>query len=151
MTRRWPARLAWLVAGLGWLVWLGLEDRSTNGPLLVALALVVAGTLTLLRRWKDPLRAMRWPHSLGLGLLAGASVPALAVVLMFVKVSLHSHPVADFNLDQIRWVLARAPVWAAIGLLMSAARLLIAGPRERPFIDGVSRVEYNEANVRAEK
>jgi hypothetical protein len=34
---------------------------------------------------------------------------------------------------------------------MSAARLLIAGPRERPFIDGVSRVEYNEANVRAEK
>jgi len=134
-------RAAWALAGLLWFFWLGAEDGSADGPLLVAAAACLALGLTLLRRWRsrrggadigaavayglfgrrlDP-RAVWLAQSSVCGFGSGLAVGPLAALLMLVKVSLHGHPAPDFSGGEIAGVLMRTPAWALAGLCLGAS------------------------------
>lgn len=126
----WPRRVLLAATGLAWFIWLGVEDR--NLYFLLALALMISLSLAAhvaFPHWARPEgdRPQRWPVLLQGGLF-GAAVPLLAVLLMFIKVSLHRHAVPDFTLTQVFSLLAAVPVWATSGALMSAAWLLNVRP-----------------------
>ena len=134
-------RVAWGLTGLLWFLWLGVEDRTVRGPLIVAAAGCLALGLTGLRRWRQRLvggscapaavhpmlgcrldRRMVWLAQttlcgFGAGLLAGP----VAAMLMLVKVSLHGHATPDFTGVDLVHVLVRTPAWALSGLCLGAA------------------------------
>ena len=152
MTLRLAARLAWLATGGGWLVWLALEDQTVVGPLLIALGAAAAGWLTSIARFEPAASGRRRRLIvLAIGLMVGAALTPLAAVLMLVKVSLHSHPVPDFETAQVWSVLARLPIWSVIGLLLSAAYLTATAAGGPAGVEAASRVEYNETDPPTEK
>lgn len=61
-----------------------------------------------------------------LGFIGGMTVAPLAVVLMTIKVSLHSHPIPDFNAADVRAVLGRIPAWCLAGMLAGVGVELLA-------------------------
>ena len=127
MKRRWVIRMLWGLTGLAWFFWLGIEDRTIYFVLGLALMASFSAMVTLpLRRWIRSAEGKSRVVLVALiGALSGAAVPLLAVLLMFVKVSLHSHVTPDFSLQQVQSVLAVTHIWAAAGGLMVGAWWLI--------------------------
>ena len=116
----WGPRLAWAAAGLAWFFWLGLEDQGLGTVFAVAgLACLAIGIAVLRGGDRGPAWAVL------VGLLSGSAVPLIATLLMFLKVSLHGHPVPDFTLDDVRAALGRTPQWALAGLLAGAAAAIL--------------------------
>jgi hypothetical protein len=116
----WPVRLAWLVTGLMWFVWLGVEDRSVIVVLLLGTAISFSAALTGLDRWGSGRRlseAQWWTRWIAFGLSVAAGIGPLALLLMTVKVSLHSHGLPDFNLGHVEQLLRLWPVWGLGALL----------------------------------
>ncbi len=130
MTKRWLIRLLWALTGMAWFFWLGIEDRTIYFVLALALLASVSTLVTLpLRRWISSAEGtLRGLVVALIGASAGAAIPLLAVLLMFVKVSLHSHATPDFSLQQVQSVLAVTPVWAAAGGLLAGAWWLMRSP-----------------------
>jgi hypothetical protein len=96
--------------------WIGAEDVGL-GRVIPLAALMGAGLgLTLIQRGA---RGQAWP--IIAGTLSGTSVPLIAVVLMLVKVSLHTHPNPDFVLTDFLGALSLTPAWALAGLLAGAS------------------------------
>ncbi|MGH2627389.1 MAG: hypothetical protein ACRDHY_12145 [Anaerolineales bacterium] len=122
--RSWDLRLAWAAAGIAGFLWLGIEDQGLAGVFAVAGLLCSAIGLTVLhKRGRGPAWAML------IGLVLGSAVPLAAILLMFLKVSLHSHPVPEFTPDDVRAALSRIPMWALAGLLAGAATAILRADR----------------------
>ena len=120
----WAVRSAWAFSGLLWLFWLGYEDRSLTSVMLVAVAIIIAASITIFYRtiWSREAQGSRgffW--SALLGLAAGLSVGPTTLLLVAVKISLHDHSFPDFTLLDMVSVLNRMPIWGIIGLLSGMA------------------------------
>jgi ABC-type thiamin/hydroxymethylpyrimidine transport system permease subunit len=125
---RWVVRFAWALAAPAWFVWLAYEDRSLNPVMWLSAIVCVAFALAGIARWRGGKLAdrRRWLLELmGIGLLTGALVAPVAVLLILVKISLHSHGTPDFTAGDIAAVMNRAPVWALAGVLSGEALGLI--------------------------
>ena len=144
-----PQRLAWFLAGLFWLAWLGYEDRGLTAVVLLAGCIGAASGLSAWKRsgagqaggWSA------WMRGAVLGGLAGASVAPLAALLILVKTSLHAHPVPDFTAADLGRVLEVWPAWTGAGLLAGLAGAGLAAERGRlagaPSIVAARGVAYN--------
>ncbi len=154
-------RAAWGLTGVLWFLWLGVEDRSADGPVMVAAAACLALGLSTLQRCRGVVRTpgyRRLDTVLGhrvdgrivwlaqcvvCGFGAGLAVGPLAALLMLVKVSLHDHPAPDFTAADLGATLMRTPAWALAGLCLGAA-LGLAGmalTRAANRDDAAARVE----------
>ena len=116
----WVVRIAWLITGILWFIWIGYEDRGVTSVLLVALTIVIAFGMTMVYRAPDLMMGGNLARPLLLGLGAGLSIPILTSLLMLVKISLHDHPIPDFSVDDSVQVLGLLPIWGLIGLLVGA-------------------------------
>jgi len=120
----WAVRATWAFSGLLWFFWLGYEDRSLTSVMLVAVAIIIAASITIFFRtiWSREAPGSRgffW--TILLGLVAGLSVAPTTVLLVAVKISLHDHPIPDFTVLDMVSVLNRMPIWGLIGLLIGMA------------------------------
>jgi len=125
---RWVVRFAWAVAAPAWFVWLAFEDRNLNTVMGLSAVVCVAFALTGVARWRGGKLTdrRRWLlESMGVGLLTGALVAPVAVLLILVKISLHSDGTPEFTSGDIGAVMNRAPVWALAGVLSGEALGLI--------------------------
>lgn len=108
-------RYAFFLVGASVLLWLSTENRD------VPLALLLGAVCSLLVGVRIAIRmgSSRFsPITLaGTGGLVGLLTPALAVMLMTLKIGLHSHPAPDFTLFQVIEVLERTPFFVVGGLL----------------------------------
>ncbi len=149
MNRTWVDRLLWAIVGLVWFLWLGYEDRTLGIVMVVACLLAVRFLMTAWLRWVAGAESWgeRAGRSAALGALLGASVPALAALLIMMKVSLHSHPEPDFNLMDIRALLIRTPVWALVGLLVGASLGLMSKQGKASHVAPPRSVAYNEVDL----
>lgn len=116
-----PLRWLWIAIGLTLTIWIGIEDRSlklvTIEAALVSAGLGASGAVRILSR----LQPVAWRRTAwlgGIGGLAGAAWGPIALVLIAIKTSLHTHPVPDFTQADIAGVLNRIPVWMVIGALL---------------------------------
>jgi hypothetical protein len=125
---RWVVRFAWAFAVPAWFVWLAYEDRDLSTLMGLSAVICVAFALTGVARWRGRRLTdrRRWLlESMGFGLLTGALVAPVAVILMLVKISLHSHGMPDFSSADIGAVVNRTPIWAMAGVLSGEALGLI--------------------------
>jgi hypothetical protein len=125
---RWVARLAWVVAAPAWFVWLASDDRGVGAIMAVAAIVCVAFALSGIARWRGGkgVGRRRWLlESMAVGLLTGGLVPPVAVLLILIKISLHSQGTPGFTLGDIGGILNRLPVWALAGVLTGEAMGLI--------------------------
>lgn len=147
MRSPWLPRAMWAIVGLLWFFWLGYEDRNTTVVLAIA---ALFGVATLLTIWLlRPLAiagSWRLLAAAASGALLGAGIPLWATVLVFLKVSLHNHPVPDFTFEQIRQLLALVPVWSVVGLLTGAALGLSEPLRKAADVASPHRVAYNDVD-----
>lgn len=144
MRSRWLARALWAAVGLIWFVWLGYEDRGLTVVLAIGVLLSAALSPTLWRQWfSATMGGRRLLAALVVGAILGAAAPLLAILLIFLKVSLHNHPVADFTMGEVRQLLAVVPVWSLVGLLAGAAFGLAFPPRAAS-VASAPAVAYNE-------
>lgn len=142
----WADRLLWALVALAWFLWIGYEDRSLTIVMLVALLLAIRLFVSLRLRWTSR-GGERFAQPLWnavLGSASGASVPVLAALLILVKVSLHNHPVPDFQIEDIQAVLGRTAVWALAGLLVGAAIGVSAPVGKGNHVAPPPSVAYNE-------
>jgi hypothetical protein len=106
--------------------WIGAEDVGLGRVTPLAALMGAALGLTLIQ---NGARGRAWP--VAAGILSGTSIPLIAVVLMLVKVSLHTHPNPDFGLADFRGALRLTPAWALAGLLAGASLKVLEHARER--------------------
>jgi hypothetical protein len=125
---RWVARFGWVIAAPACLVWFDLEDRGLAVVMGLSAVVCLAFALSGIARWRGgkQIERRRWLlESMGTGLLWGALVAPVAVLLILIKISLHSHGTPDFTTGDINQVMARLPVWALAGVLAGEAMGLI--------------------------
>ncbi len=130
----WAVRAAWAFSGLLWFFWLGYEDRSLTSVMLIAVAIIIAVSMTIFYRtiWSREAPGSRgffWTSLLGLA--AGLSVGPTTVLLVAVKISLHDHTVPDFTAQDMVSVLNLMPIWGIIGLLSGMALGWVFAIRKR--------------------
>jgi hypothetical protein len=121
---RWAVRSTWVVTALVWFVWLAYEDRSLGTVIGLSAVICIAFALSAVSRWRGGKAAerRRWLlESMGIGLLTGALVAPVAVLLILIKISLHSHGTPDFTTSDIAQVMNRLPVWSLAGTLCGEA------------------------------
>jgi hypothetical protein len=125
----WYRRIAWGIAGLLWFFWLGYEDRGLSPVLIVASAIALAIAVEQLFRREanghSPIKA-----SIA-GAIIGGLVPAISVVLVLLKTSLHQHAIADFSENDIAILLRRTPFWFVGGFLFGAAFAIWGSTKNR--------------------
>lgn len=121
---KWVVRSAWVVAAPAWFLWLAYEDRNLSTVIGMSAVICAAFGLTWFSKWRGGKLAgrRRWLlESMGIGLLAGTLVAPVAVLLILLKISLHSHGTPDFTTSDIAEVMNRLPVWALAGILCGEA------------------------------
>lgn len=125
---RWIVRLAWGVTGLGWVAWIGFEDRGLTAVMLLAASVCLAAGLSAWARDRKRAvpRGTDWLRGAGVGVAAGATVGPAAAVLILMKTSLHAHPAPDFSAADLGRVLSVTPIWAAAGLAAGLALGMLA-------------------------
>jgi len=136
----WPPRSRLLTLftfafGLTFFFWIGIEDTTLLPAMILGTSLSAIGLAHfLMRRFGGaPLPARTGMLLLSAsGLLGGVAAPLVSIILMALKVSLHSHTYPDYPPEAVVSVIARAPVWALAGLSFGAALALLAYTRRRP-------------------
>jgi hypothetical protein len=117
-------RWLWVIGLPLSIVWLSLEDSSRFGAATVGLLWALLTARHAYVRW---IRRTDPAGLLTAATLAGALVGPMAVVLMALKVALHSHPVPDYQIDDIHAMLAWIPAGGSLGLLLGAGLVLLRG------------------------
>jgi hypothetical protein len=119
-------RLATLLLIAATIIWIAFE-----GYLPRVLLLSVAGTLLVMIQvihrilGGTVLSPVGWLLGFTLsGLVAGAGIPLLTLLLMVVKTGLHAHG-PEFSAAEFVWVASNIPVWTGGGLLAGAGLALI--------------------------
>ncbi len=114
------------------LFWAGLEDASV-APVVALGAITAALTFghALLARWRSgSLNAGEWCVWMILGGAgAGMGAALAAILLMAIKVSLHSHNYPDYSPTAVVGLFTRAPQWGLAGLLIGLGLALIGFAR----------------------
>lgn len=108
----------WIVTGLSLFLWVGVEDRSRGFVLGVALLIALSLALSLWYRIDHAAGAggsKRLVIAAVLGAGAGFLWPLIAGLLILMKISLHTHPVPDFEVGDLRALLESVPWRAGIG------------------------------------
>jgi hypothetical protein len=121
---RWAVRFGWAVAAPALFVWLAYEDRDLNVVMGLSAIVCLAGALTWTskRRSGRTAERRRWLlESMAIGVLAGGMVAPVAVLLILIKISLHSHGTPDFTMSDIAEIVNRLPTWALAGVLCGEA------------------------------
>ncbi len=124
----WARRLSWGLAGILCFFWIAYEDQGLTAISIVAVAIALAGGITVFSRWmgNEPQPRRRWVVSSTVtGLVAGAAIGPLTALLMLVKLGLHAHPVPDFDPGQFLQALSRTIYWAVLGAAIGAALGLV--------------------------
>ncbi len=105
-----------IFAGVGILLWSGLEDRDAAGATAFGVLSSVALTMGFL--WSRLAgRANNILLAAFAGLMAGALSSVATAALMLFKDLRHAHPFPDFPPEMILGVLERLPYWAVAGAL----------------------------------
>jgi len=107
-----------LILGFLLFVWLPIEDMNAS---LVAVFAIAICTLTV-ARFLIPIHIQPgdkgWlVYPLG-GLIAGAAITPVSLLLMAFKSGLHGHGSPDFTPEQVMSVLWLTPLWIIAGLLI---------------------------------
>jgi len=105
----WAAvAVAWVIleGNLGWTVLFGILTAFMAVGMIVKRTL--AGRNLSLRMWLTV--------TAFIGLLFGLGSAILTLLFMAVKTGLHAHG-PEFTSFELNWVLQRAPIWAAAGLI----------------------------------
>jgi hypothetical protein len=116
--------VAWGLAGIVWIFWLGYEDQGLTSLIFVAALIAFALGVEGLSRWTEsrPTVGLIWLiRSTIVGALTGAVVGPIAVLLALIKISLHSHSTPDFSIEDIRVLVRNSLPWIATGSLFGAA------------------------------
>jgi hypothetical protein len=120
-------RITLILVGAFWFVWIGIEDQGTTFVMLVAASLILAMAIVIIEQVfrRFPISGIRSFASFWLiGLIAGALVTPMAILLMTVKISLHNHAVPDFSPADVSQVLHTTPAWVLGALMLSTAAAL---------------------------
>jgi hypothetical protein len=121
-------RAGFVILGLLWFIWIGIEDPGPGTVLfMAAAALSVFGAAVYgsLSSRLPRTSALRFASLMFMGLLVGLLVTPGAVLLMAVKTSLHNHAAPDFTRSDVLRVLASTPAWSLGGLLLSTAAAIL--------------------------
>ncbi|MBN2499809.1 MAG: hypothetical protein JXB38_03515 [Anaerolineales bacterium] len=94
------------------LVWLPFED--TNTTFTIGLAMLICAWLAVreVRKGKSYLA-----RDLLIGAVTGIAIVPIALILMAIKSGLHAHGFSDFQIIQVKQVIAGFPFWILGGLL----------------------------------
>lgn len=111
-------RVLALVLGVSLILWLPLEDVSERGVVLFASLICSWWAVRLLFGVYPGVKWFVLRHLFS-GVSAGLAVSPVALLLIAFKTGLHGHGTSDFTPEQVQYVLLRAPIWAASGLLIS--------------------------------
>ncbi len=138
MIRLPPLRKALTVAtalfAVAFFFWVGVEDTAV-GPVaaLGAAATVLAFGQAVRARWGSrPLSRAEWFTLMSLGGAAtGLGAAPATVLLMAIKVSLHSHAYPDYSPQAVIGIFTRAPLWGAAGLLAGMGLSVLGLARRR--------------------
>ena len=126
-------RFTALGLGILWLLWLPFEDTSERLPIVFAIAIC---SLVAARILISPLASKyslsepgpgqsgqtvisRYLFYAVIGLLAGAGITLVALILMAFKTGLHGHVTPDYTIDQVIAVVRLTPFWVLAGILIS--------------------------------
>ncbi len=114
------------------LFWAGLEDTNIApaAALGAVTAALVFGHALLARSRSGAFTASEWFVWMILGgACAGIGAALCAILLMAIKVSLHSHDYPDFSPSAVIGLFTRAPGWGLAGLLIGLGLALIGFAR----------------------
>lgn len=114
-------RWFWIATGLSLAIWFAIEDRSlmlvTIEAALLSTGLGATGAARILSRLK-PAGWRRTAWLAGVGALTGTAWGPMALLLIAIKTSLHTHPVPDFTESDVVAILNRIPIWTVIGAVL---------------------------------
>lgn len=114
-------RWFWVVTGLTLAIWIAIEDRSLMlvaiEAALVSTGLGATGAARILARLK-PGGWRRAAWLAGIGALTGTAWGPMALLLIAIKTSLHTHPISDFTESDVMAILNRIPIWTVIGAML---------------------------------
>lgn len=105
-------RAVGIMIGFLCLVWLPFED--TNTTFTIGLAMLICAWLAVreVRKGKSYLA-----RDLLIGAVTGIAIVPIALILMAIKSGLHAHGFSDFQIIQVKQVIAGFPFWILGGLL----------------------------------
>lgn len=111
-------RISAIFFGMAFFLWLPLEDSNETIVIFFAFSIAVWLALALLRR-KNTLTSLPIHYFILTGILAGAAVTPLTLLLMAFKTGLHAHTVSDYSYQQIISIIYRTPIWVVGGVFIS--------------------------------
>lgn len=111
-------RLLAILLGTALLFWLSVEDTTEAYAIFFAICVsTLLAVLPLIRT--NNISSLPFHSFILAGILAGAAVSPMAIVLMVFKIGLHAHPVPDYTFQQIISVIHRIPIWMFGGFFIS--------------------------------
>jgi cell division protein FtsW (lipid II flippase) len=114
--RRW--RILSLVLGFLLFIWLPVEDNNASLVTIFAIAICGLAVVRFLLSMRIQQGSKRWlvyPFS---GMISGAAITLVTLLLMAFKSGLHGHGSPDFTPGQVITVLQLTPLWIAAGFLI---------------------------------
>jgi cell division protein FtsW (lipid II flippase) len=114
--RRW--RILSLVLGGVLFFWLPIEDLNASLVTAFAIAICSLAVVRILLPLQIQPGSRRWLLYPLSGMIAGAAVTLVSLLLMAFKSGLHGHGSPDFPPDQVISVLRLTPLWSAAGFLI---------------------------------
>jgi hypothetical protein len=126
-------RFVWGIAGLGWFLWIGYEDRDLTPIFILAAVISLAIGLELRIRWglnPNRSRAENFIRLMTVGAFSGAIVAPIAILLALLKTSLHQHPLTDFSTDDLELMVRHVPFWALAGLLLGTGGSILGWSKD---------------------
>ena len=107
-----------LLWGLLILIWLQLEDTSLIPVLSLAALICFIGSVALIIRLSSTKQLHLFVYP-GIGAMAGLTLIPIALLLIAIKTSVHSHETPDFTTSQILSLIYRFPIMIGGGFFIS--------------------------------
>jgi hypothetical protein len=114
-------RFYFIFLGIVTLLWLPVEEHSLLPVLLVSGCACILGALAVIdkqqsRQSAEGTRKRNLWYPLT-GMLAGAALSLIALVLIAVKTGVHGHGISDYSLAQVSTLLRLTPLWICLGFI----------------------------------